>query len=76
MPAVRSGQHWRHKKTGGLYEIVHERADIQCSTAPEFEAMFEDEVWVAYKPITGHSLYFRLYSEFTDGRFALVKETD
>lgn len=76
MSEIKVGDHWRHKKRGGVYEIVHTRADVWISSYPEIETLFEGEVWVAYKPIDGHALYFRLYGEFADGRFEKVKDAN
>lgn len=71
MSEIESGQKWRHKKRGGVYEIVHTCASIQCATDLGVQA-YEDEDWVAYRPVDGHSLYFRMREEFLDGRFEIV----
>lgn len=65
------GQQWRHKKRGGLYEIVAIDAAIQITTMGDDEMQFvlEDEDWIAYRPVDGHKLYFRMREEFLDGRF-------
>ena len=61
---------YRHKKTGGVYEVLTRTAKIQCSTYPEFEEETKYDPWVVYRDIIDHSrVYFRLYSEFNDGRF-------
>lgn len=78
MSEIRNGQHWRHVKRGGIYEIVHTCASVQVSSLDngELEAMLEGEDWVAYRPLDNDNLYFRMKGEFLDGRFTLVKEAD
>lgn len=68
------GTIWKHKKRGGVYEIVDDDASIQVSSIGDDEvaAVFEDEVWFAYRPVDGHKLYFRMGNEFLDGRFERV----
>lgn len=74
MTELRTGQHWRHKKRGSVYEIVATDCTMQCSS---YEAWaMEEEMWVAYRSITGHQLHFRMSEEFLDGRFELVKDAD
>lgn len=68
------GTKWRHKKSGGVYEIIDDAADIQCSAMPEVEATFADDVWIAYRNVNGGSLFFRPWPEFMDGRFERVAE--
>lgn len=76
MSQIETGQKWRHKKRGSTYEIVAVDAAIQISTR-EFEepaALLEDEDWIAYRPVDGYRLYFRMREEFLDGRFELVPD--
>ncbi len=60
MTKIRNGQIWRHKKTGGEYEIVATDADE----------------WVVYRSTRGHRMLVRPRPEFLDGRFELVKDAD
>jgi hypothetical protein len=78
MTDIITGQYWRHKKRGGLYEVVHANASIQVSSLGDDELMYhlEDDNWIAYRPVDGHALYFRREDEFVDGRFELVKEAE
>lgn len=62
------GSQWRHKKRGGLYALLDTQTKLECSTAPEFEDCFRDDVWPLYRSSDGH-LYVRLVKEFADGRF-------
>ncbi len=65
---------WRHKKRGTHYEVLTDRASLQCSAAEEFERMFEDDVWTVYRNIeTGH-VWIRPTEEFLDGRFERLAE--
>lgn len=50
---------YRHKKTGGLYQIVFSEAVIEATleTAVVYRSVDEGRVWV------------RPYAEFFDGRF-------
>ncbi len=76
---VANGQIWRHKKTGTEYEIVDIEAMVQVSSFPELirePYSLEDEPWVAYRPVNGYRLFFRLREEFLDGRFEIVRHTD
>ena len=70
---IETGQKWRHKKRGTVYEIVSTSASIQCATAPEFEKMFEEEWWVVYRNTTTNAIWVRLFEEFMDGRFERVE---
>lgn len=82
MTELRTGQHWRHKKSGGVYEIVSIEARIQVSTLIEeipnrdIGEFLEEETWIAYRSLTGYVLCFRMKDEFLDGRFEFVKEAD
>jgi hypothetical protein len=71
MSEIEVGQKWQHKKRGSIYEIVHTTASIQCTSDLAVQA-YEDEDWIAYRPIAGHALHFRLREEFLDGRFEKV----
>lgn len=74
MTEIETGQRWRHKKRGSIYEIVHTAASIQCASDAHVQG-YEDEDWIAYSPFgagVGGLLYFRLKAEFLDGRFELV----
>lgn len=76
---ITNGQIWRHKKTGTEYEIVDVEAMVQVSTFPELTREpygLEDEAWVAYRPVSGYRLFFRLREEFLDGRFEFVRHGD
>ena len=76
MTKIRNGQIWRHKKTGGEYEIVATDAGVQCSAAPVVEELFADDEWVVYRSTRGHRMLVRPRPEFLDGRFELVKDAD
>jgi hypothetical protein len=60
---------YRHKKRGTTYEIVTFHASMQCSAAPEFEQMFDDDVWTVYRDTRTGAIYVRPTPEFEDGRF-------
>lgn len=77
MSEIETGQKWRHKKHGSIYEVVAIDAAIQIASIgdigdDEMMMMLEDEDWVAYRPVDGHRLYFRMREEFLDGRFEQV----
>lgn len=36
------GSRWRHKQRGHVYEVITGCAALQCSAAPEFERMFDE----------------------------------
>jgi hypothetical protein len=65
------GQQWKHKKRGGIYEIVAIDAAIQITSIgdDEMQQMLEDEDWIAYRAVDGYKLFFRMREEFLDGRF-------
>lgn len=67
------GERWRHKKRGTIYEIVTDTASLQCSAAPEFEAMFDDDHWTIYRSELTGAMYVRPTPEFMDGRFERVE---
>lgn len=69
---IEAGQRWRHKKRGTVYVIVTARANLQCSAAPEFEQMFDDNHFVVYRSETTGAHFVRPEPEFSDGRFELV----
>jgi hypothetical protein len=69
-PGIEVGQRWRHGKRGGVYEIVAIDAAIQLNIGDdEVAALLEGEHWVAYRPVDGERLFFRMRDEFLDGRF-------
>jgi hypothetical protein len=70
------GQHWKHKKRGPTYEILHDNASLQCATAEEFEQQFEDEDWIIYRNTATGSINVRLREEFLDGRFEKIKDAE
>lgn len=70
------GSHWRHKKRGTVYEIVDAYASLQCSAAPEFEQMFEDDHWTIYRNVATGAVWMRPTPEFIDGRFEPVARAD
>lgn len=74
--AIETGQKWRHKKRGGIYEIVATDGTIQIASIGDDEMMLmlEDEQWIVYRSVNGHRLYFRMHDEFMDGRFELVPD--
>lgn len=74
MTEIEVGQKWRHKKRGSEYEIVATDASIQIASIgdDEMQSMLEDEDWIAYRPINGHKLIFRMREEFLDGRLDLI----
>lgn len=55
---------WMHKKTGKVVDVITHDAFMQCSTAPEVEARFDQQTWTVYT----HDgvTYFRLTSEFKE----------
>ena len=71
---IATGQQWRHKKRGSVYEIVAIDGAIQVASLGDDElmAMLEDEDWIVYRPVNGHRLFFRIREEFLDGRFEKV----
>lgn len=72
---IEVGQRWRHKKRGGVYEIVHLNCSVQVSAmdGTAWGELLESEDWVAYRAIDGWQIYFRMTKEFLDGRFEQVK---
>ena len=71
------GTHWRHNKRDFTYEVIFDRASMQCSTADQIapglgnkiEDYFEEDHFIVYRSdVTGH-IYVRPRSEFLDGRF-------
>jgi hypothetical protein len=72
---IEVGQKWRHKTRGSVYEVLDTNAAIQCSAAPEFESMFEDDAWIAYRDVRGGSIVSRPAPEFLDGRFEIVEDS-
>lgn len=69
MAEIEIGQKWRHKKRGSVYEIVGTDAAIQIAVKGEDYGWLEEEDFIAYRPVNGHRLFFRVYEEFMDGRF-------
>lgn len=69
---VGSGQQWRHKKRGVVYEIVTSTASMQCASAPAFEGLFKDSKWTVYRNVATGGVWIRLTAEFMDGRFERV----
>lgn len=63
---------WRHKKRGTTYRVLTYVASLQCASAQEVEAMFEDDSFVVYQNTETGAIYVRPYPEFTDGRFEPV----
>ncbi len=81
MAEIKRGQHWRHLKRGSVYEIVDDNAHVQIAKGTvspdgDSEEYLEDQRWVAYQSINAFGIYFRMYEEFGDGRFELMKEAD
>lgn len=77
MTEIKSGQIWRHKKTGGTYQVINANAMLQCSAAPEFESMFEDDCFTVYQSRRTGAYFVRPTEEFADGRFELINtQTD
>jgi hypothetical protein len=73
MSDIENGQKWRHRRRGSIYEIVDSDASIQvASLGSELEDQLEGEIWIAYRPVNGHKLFFRMREEFLDGRFEQV----
>lgn len=68
------GTIWRHKKRGITYEVMADQASMQCSAAPEFERLFDDEDWIVYRNITTGLVWVRPAPEFLDGRFERVEQ--
>lgn len=69
MDEIQVGQQWRHKKRGSVYEIVATDAALQIATKGEDYGWLEDEDFIAYRPMNGYRLFFRMREEFLDGRF-------
>jgi len=65
---------WRHKKRGTTYEVITDSASLQCSAAPEFEKMFDDDVFTVYRSEQTGAVYVRPTEEFLDGRFEKLEE--
>ena len=78
MTDIEIGQKWRHKKRDKVYEIVAIDAAIQISSfvgnKGPYAEMLEEEDWIAYRPVDGYKLLFRMREEFLDGRFEIVPE--
>jgi hypothetical protein len=72
---IETGQQWRHKKRGTVYEIVDNNCRIQVSSIEgPAAASLEEMTWIAYRDVRGAAfpLCFRMKEEFLDGRFELV----
>ena len=65
---------YRHKKRGTVYEIISDCASLQCSAAPEFEEMFQEDDFTVYRNVDTGAIYVRPTPEFNDGRFEVVPE--
>jgi hypothetical protein len=63
---------YRHKKRGSTYEEITHFASLQCSAAPEFEEMFDDDNWTVYRDVKTNAIYIRPTAEFMDGRFEVL----
>jgi hypothetical protein len=68
------GTKWRHKRRGMVYEVLFDRAFIQCSAAPEVEERFDGDSWIIYQNVNTKAVYFRPREEFADGRFERLPE--
>lgn len=68
-----SKRRYRHKRRGGKYQILTDSASLQCSTAPEFEKLFDEDCWTVYQNVATGVVYVRPTPEFFDGRFELVE---
>lgn len=55
---------WKHKKSGGLYEIIEYSA--RDSESPDY-------LWVVYRSVKDGTVWVRPYVEFFDGRFEEVE---
>ena len=53
---------WRHKKAGGLYVIIDERAVIEKTMEPA----------TIYRSISDNRTWIRPKAEFHDGRFEIL----
>jgi hypothetical protein len=71
-----SGERYRHKRRGTVYEVITDTASIQCDCARDFEEQFADENWTVYRSVDTGAIFVRLTPEFLDGRFELIKEQD
>jgi hypothetical protein len=60
---------YRHKKTGGVYEVLTQTAKIQLSYHPEVEDQFTATDFTVYRNIDHGGIYIRPTKEFWDGRF-------
>ena len=65
---------WRHKVRGSVYEILIDDASLQCSAAPAFEEMFEDDNWIVYRNVDTGAFSVRPTAEFHDGRFEKIEK--
>jgi hypothetical protein len=65
---------YRHKRRGAIYEVLHDNACLECSAAPEFEKMFDEDHFVVYRSIHSAAVYVRPYPEFHDGRFEAIPD--
>ena len=63
MPEVKSGQVWRHEKTGGDYLVLHPDTTLEST----------GERMVTYINRETAKCWVRYYAEFVDGRFTLVR---
>lgn len=76
MDGIEIGERWRHRKRGIVYEIIATSANLQCSAAPEFEAMFDDDHFIVYKSVRTGAFWIRPAPEFLDGRFEKVEQEE
>lgn len=73
---IAAGQFWRHKKRGKVYEIIHIKGRMQCSSNPAIESWLEHLPLVVYINVADHDdCGVRPLAEFTDGRFENVLNT-
>lgn len=67
-------QIWRHKKRGTKYQILTDSASLQCSAAPEFEKLFDEDCFTVYQNVETGAVYVRPTPEFFDGRFEKIAD--
>ena len=66
------GKRYTHNKRGGLYEVITDKALLQCSTDQALEDTYETQHWTVYRGLHSNMVFIRLTVEFMDGRFIEV----
>ena len=61
---------YRHIRRSTMYEVITDNGEISTNGPSEGQRV------VVYRSLTDQKVYVRNYSEFMDGRFELVLDTE